>query len=98
MIGIFVRPVPAPEGRRLEGVPAPLARASSKEPGRIAVERQRRDVAQVAWDETDVGQLAAIHVRKRPERRSGGGDAERSLRRGLFARHGFRESWVTAFL
>ena len=77
MIRIFVRPVAAPEGRRLEGVPAPLVRAASEEPGGIAVERQRRDVAQVAWVETDVGQLAAIHVRNRPERRSRGGDAER---------------------
>ena len=77
MIRIFVRPVPAQEGRRLEGVAAPLVRASREELGRIAIERQRRDVAQVAWHETDVGQLAAIHVGKRPERRAGGGDAER---------------------
>ena len=77
MIRIFVPPVAAPEGRRREGVAAPLVRAAGKEPARIAVKRQRRDVAQVAWAETDVGQLAAIHARKRPERRPGGGDAER---------------------
>jgi hypothetical protein len=38
----------APEGRRLEGAAPPLARSSREERGRIAVERQRRDIAQVA--------------------------------------------------
>ena len=42
-------------------VPAPLAGAAGEKRGRIAVERQRGDVAQVADREADVGELAAIH-------------------------------------
>jgi hypothetical protein len=94
MIRIFVRPS-GPGRRRLKGAAAPLARAASKEPARIAVERQRRDVAQVAWVKTDVGQLAAIHARKRSERRSGGGDAERPS--GRSGRCGADRSPNTAF-
>jgi hypothetical protein len=55
----------------------PLVRPSRQELGRIAVKRQSRGVAHVAWVEADIGQLAAIHVGQRLQRRSSGGDAER---------------------
>jgi hypothetical protein len=48
--------------RRPESVPAPLARASREERGRIAVKRQRRGVAHVAQVEADISQLAPIHI------------------------------------
>ena len=72
---------PGPRRRRPEGVLPALARPSRQQLGRIAVERQRRGVAHVAWVEADVGEFAAIHFRQRPQRRARGGDAERPGRR-----------------
>ena len=80
--GSSSRQLPArSDGGGRESVPAPLARPPREELRRIAVKRQRRGVAHVAWVEADVGQLAAIHIGQRLQRRSRGGDAERPSRR-----------------
>jgi hypothetical protein len=59
----------------------PFAGAAREQFARIAVKRQRRGVAQVAWVEADVGEFAPVHARQRPQRRPGGGDAEGPGRR-----------------
>jgi hypothetical protein len=62
-------------------VSTPLARAAREELGWIAIERKRRDIAQIAECEADIGQFPAVHCGERPQPDPRRGNPERPSRR-----------------
>jgi hypothetical protein len=70
----------------------------------VTVERQRGCVAHIGAGETDVGELAAVHIGQHPQRRARSDDVERPGRRSARASPNrpqhtiFEGHWIRPFL